>query len=89
MDKETRTEAILRTMRLDSYAQSVAQHNAALNAFEKRMRQTHERVGGRLVRMSKQRKIAKYKADLLKIYSNDLDISRDAINNLKYMDRNA
>ena len=89
MDKETRLEAILRTMRLDSYVHAVAQHNAALRAFEKRLRQTHEVVNGMRVRMNKQRKIAKYRADLLRIYSDDLDISKDAINQIKFMDKNA
>ena len=89
MDKSTRLEILLRTIKLDSVAELFAQIDAARSAFKETFQQTHERVNGRRVKLTKRRKIAKYKATTARIFSENVDIRQDAINQVRAVDKDA
>ena len=89
MDKSTRLEILLRTIKLDSVADLFAQIDAAKSAFIDTFQQTYERVDGRRVKLTKRRKIAKYKAITARIFSENVDIRQDAINQVRVIDKDA
>lgn len=89
VNKETRLEIMLRTVRLDSVADLFAQIDAARLAFTETFQQTHERVDGKRKPLNKRRKIAKYKAITARIFSENVDIRQDAINQARAIDKNA
>lgn len=86
MDLITRLEAKLRTLWLGSYNEEKEKHDAAELGLSRLYVQTHETVNGRRVKLTDRRKIAKAKELLDRIFSDDPDISQDAINQIKAMD---
>jgi len=89
LDKEARLEAKLRAMELDSMNIAEAQIDAGELALIRIYNQVYETVDGRRVKMTKRRKEAKYKAEAKRIFSKELDVSKDAIAQLTALDRNA
>lgn len=86
MDKETKLEIRLRTVELESYGKESTLIDAAELASIKLYKQTHETVNGRRVKLTKRRKIAKHKALIERLFSTDIDVRNDAINQVKALD---
>lgn len=86
MTPEERLEARLRTLKLESYDSEAARIDAAELASIKLFRQTHETVDGKRVKLTKRRKISKHAEIIDRIFSDDIDISTDAINMVRALD---
>jgi len=83
MDKSTRQEIQGRTIKLEAQEQV----KSTLDTLELRLNrlynQTHETINGRKVKLTKMRKISKANVMIDKALEVDVDISVDAINQLK------
>lgn len=86
MTPEERLEARLRTLKLSSYEAEKALIDAAELASIKLLSQTHETIDGKRVKLTKRRKIAKHVEIIDRIFSRDIDIRADAINQVKALD---
>ena len=87
MENESKLEILLRTLQLKSYAMHVAQIDAARVAYMRYYLQQYEVIEGRRQKITPSRRIALFNAAIDRIFSEDLDIRADAINQVRAIDR--
>ena len=87
IDKQARTEARLRTAELSSYEKVRQRIERAELAAIRIFNQKTITVNGRTMAIRPAQKIRLYREALVRIFSGEVDVSEDAINQVRVMDR--